>query len=215
MHVQPTTRRRSGLSLIEVIVSTLLVGLVIVASLKTAGAVFRTWQVTENKYDGTALAMELMTEVLQARYEEPIDTPAYGVEGAEVTNSRAAWDDTDDYDDWTASPPQAKDGTALSGYTGWTRSVIVQKVNAGAPGTVRIDNAVDKGLRKITVTLTDPQGQQTILVGLRARDGAMEKKSPTQSPNYYVTWVGSKLQVGSSAAAIASGTNITNHATDQ
>ena len=215
MHVQPTTRRRSGLSLIEVIVSTLLVGLVIVASLKTAGAVFQTWQVTKNEYDGTALAMELMTEILQAHYEEPTDTPAYGVEGAEVTNSRAAWDDTDDYDDWTASPPQAKDGTALSGYTGWTRSVIVQKVNAGAPGTVRNDSAVDKGLRKITVTLTDPQGQQTILVGLRARDGVMEKKSPTQSTNYYVTWVGSNLQVGSSTAAIASGTNITNHATDQ
>lgn len=204
---------RCGLSLIEVVISTLLVGLLVVASLKTVGGVFRTWQVTENEYDGTALAMELMTEVLQARYEEPDDTPQFGRESSEIGGDRAAWDDTDDYDDWSTSPPELKDGTALSQYTGWTRSVIIQKVNAGDPATLRTDISEDKGLRKITVTLTDPQGEQTILVGLRARDGAVEKAPDAETT--FVMWVGSNLQVGSSAAAIASGTNITNHATDQ
>jgi hypothetical protein len=68
------TRRRmspSGLGLVEVICSTLIVGIMLVASLETVGAVFRTQRLNADRLAGPNLAMELMTEVLSMAYEDP------------------------------------------------------------------------------------------------------------------------------------------------
>ena len=193
--------------------STLLVGLVLVASMKTVGGVILTWQVIDEQHDGMALATELMGEIMQARYIEPDDTEAFGLEGSESSASRALWDDSDDYDGWSKSPPQAKDGTALSGYTGWTRSVDVKKTDAGAPNSLRTDISDDKGLRKITVTVTAPDGSTTVLVGLKAELGVMEQAPSAETT--YVSGVGSQLQIGTGNTEIRSGTNVSNHAQDQ
>lgn len=203
---------RRGLGLVEVVVSALLVGLVVVASMRTVGSVFQMWQVTADQSDGTTLAQFLMTEALQARYEEPDDTPLFGLEGAEAANLRTGWDDVDDYKVWSASPPQANDGTALVGYAGWTRSVVVQKVDALNPATVLSDADPDSGLRRVTVTVTDPLGKQTILTAYRSTSGAVEEAPLVDTT--FVTWVGCELQVGGNAAA-PSGTNLVNHAVDQ
>ncbi len=146
---QPTVQiSRKGLSLVEVVVSTLLVGLVLVTSMKTVGGVIRTWQVTEKQHDGMTLAVDLMTEVLQAWYTDPEDPfEGLGTDSNESSNPRTEFDDTDDYNGWSASPPEARDGTVLTDYNGWTRAVDVQKTNAGDPGTVRSDGSSDKGLR--------------------------------------------------------------------
>ena len=79
---QPTTQNsRSGIHLIEVIVSTLLIGLVTVTSLKTVGGVFRTWNITVDQYDGTELAQQLMSEILQQSYKEPgASDPTFGID---------------------------------------------------------------------------------------------------------------------------------------
>ncbi|MBT4863611.1 MAG: hypothetical protein HON53_00635 [Planctomycetaceae bacterium] len=209
---EPNNRR--GLSLIEVVVSTLLVGLVLVTSMKTVGGVIRTWQVSEEQHDGMALAVELMTEVLQARYiEEGGSDKFLELETGESATDRSAWDDTDDYDDWSASPPKSKDNTSLTDYTGWTRAINVQKVHSNDPTSALNDNADDQGLRKITITVTAPDSTQTVLVGLRARDGVMEQAPSVDST--FVMHVGSDLQVGTGTDAVRSGANITNHAKDQ
>lgn len=233
-HPKPRQTPRAGLTMAEVVVSTLLVGLVLVTSMKTVGGVIRTWQATEQQHDGISLASDMMAEVMQARYFEPDAVegsggggllsgilgllggsggPVYGVDDGESSTVRTDWDDTDDYDDWSKSPPQAKDGTTLSDYTGWTRSVIVQKVKVDDPNDVKDDTQTDKGVRRITVTVTDPDGNQTVLVGLRSYCGAMEQAP--EADTTFVIWVGSKLQLGTGATAVRSGTNVSNHAEDQ
>ena len=139
--------------------------------------------------------------------------PTYGLDDGETSTNRSTWDDTDDYDDWSKSPPQTKDGTSLTEYSGWTRSVIVQKVNVGDPNNVISDSSDDDGLRRITVTVTAPDSTQTVLVGLRSYCGAMEQ--PPEEDGTFVIWVGAKLQVGTGTTAIRSGTNVANHAEDQ
>jgi hypothetical protein len=63
------------------------------------------------------------------------------------------------------------------------------------------------------VSVTAPDSTQTVLVGLRARDGVMEQDPIVDST--FVMHVASELQVGTAANAVRSGTNITNHAQDQ
>lgn len=234
-----TTRsasRRRGLTLAEVAVSSLLVGLVLITSMKTVGGVIRTWRVTEQQHNGVALAADMMAEVMQARYFEPDEVEEsgggggllggllgllggggsgvpYGLDDGESSANRDAWDDTDDYDGWSKSPPQAKDGTVLSDYNGWTRAVVVQKVNVGEPNNVRADSSPDRGVRRITVTVTAPDGTQTVLVGLRSYCGAMEQSPSAETT--FVTWVGSQLQVGTGTTVVRSGINISNHTQDE
>ncbi|MFV2065843.1 MAG: hypothetical protein ACC645_02615, partial [Pirellulales bacterium] len=89
------------MSLVEVAISTLLVGLVVVASMESVGAAFRTWRVVAQQSDAPFLAQQLMTEVLRAEYEEPDENPpVFGPETSETGGTRALFDDVDDYDNW-------------------------------------------------------------------------------------------------------------------
>ena len=205
-------RRRRGITLAEVVICTLIVGVMAVTAMQAVGGIARTWQVVDGQFDGHHLAQLMLAEVLQASYVDPGGAPVFGRESGESGGARTDWDDTDDYDDWTSTPPQDKDGNSLPGYAGWTRAVIVQKTQPSDPSTTLGDTAQDKGLRRITVTVTDPAGKQTVLRALRAAMGAMEQ--PPGSDTTYVTWVGVKLQ-SSSGTSLNLGTNVINLATDQ
>lgn len=207
----PIRRRtpRCGLSLIEVVVSTLLIGFLTVASLKAVGAVYRTRNAADGSHDGMQLARDLMTEILSVRYEEPDETPLFGLESGEVAGNRSSYDDLDDYDNWSSSPPEDKSNAALSGYSGWTRTISVDLVVRNTP---EVTTATDEGLKRILVTVTDASGDQTQLIAWRSKWGAGEQ-SPTVDSTIQ-TWVGSELQIGSGPVQY-SGANLTNHAQDQ
>ncbi len=205
-------KRRGGLSLVEVVVSSLLVGLVMVASLRSTGAVFRTWSVAADQAVGQAIVQHLMSEVIQARYEDPEETPVFGHEPAEAQSptNRNDFDDVDDYHGWSVSTPEQKDGTPLSDYASWQRDVTIALVDPDDPTTV---SGTDEGLKRITVTATSPQGQQTTLVALRSRLGMLE-----QAPSFdttFVTGIGSSLKIGSDGIPVHTGTHVGNHASDQ
>ena len=202
---------RKALSLVEVTISTLLVGLMIVASMKSVGGVLRTWAMVGEMPQGNTLTLELLTEIVQAEYVEPDDAPLFGPESPETGASRADWDDVDDYNGWSSSPPERKDGTAITEYTGWTRTVVaIEYVSPSSPLTVV---GGDQGLKRITVRLTDPKGKQTTLVGLRSKLGSVEREPGLYMP--YVTQASVTLQAGSSGQELSSGTNLVNHAKDQ
>lgn len=200
---------RGGLSLVEVVVSTFLVGLVAVGALTSVGGVVRTRIAAEQVHDGTALAQHLMNEILSMHYEEPDATPTFGRETAEPPSFRQDWDDVDDYDGWSASPPQNRPGWALSGYAGWTRAVSVNLAQLNDP---MLNSVSDDGLKRIEVTVTDPSGRQTQLTAWRSQWGALE-----QTPAADITAqtrVESQIQVGSGTTQY-SGTALQNHARDQ
>ncbi|HUT92708.1 MAG TPA: prepilin-type N-terminal cleavage/methylation domain-containing protein [Thermoguttaceae bacterium] len=188
-------RRRRGFSLAEVVISVLLVGLVLIGALELLGASLRTRIRLARRSQGSALARDLMSEILQARYEEPDGSPTFGTEAGEtVPGDRSVWDDVDDYDGWS-SAPESKDGSALPNCTSWTRQVNVRYVNPSNPSGPGTTAAMDdEGLKRVVVTVTDPQGNQTTRVALRSKYSSYELPPPAGTT--VIQWVGVELQKG-------------------
>ena len=201
--------------MIEVAISTFLIGLLTVASLKTSGGIMQTWTQVKSEYDGSVLAESLLEEILQLSYEDPDGSPIWGIESNETQSptDRSEFDDLDDYDDWTETPPKNKQGVALSGFTGWTRSVDIKKLQQSNPNTTISDGTPDKGMRRVSVTVTDPNGKTTTVSGWRAELGTPE--TPKGVDGDFVTWVGCDLKIGATGETISAGTNVQNHATIQ
>jgi MSHA pilin protein MshD len=202
-----TPKRRRAFSILESAGAAAIVGVMLVLALKTLGATTRGRQAVAQVRLGPALAQQLLTEVLQSYYVDPGLTPTFGPESGESIGNRSKFDDVDDYNNWTESPPQLKNGTTLTDYTGWTRTVAVAWANPTTPTTT---SASDQGLKRITVTVTDPSGRTTTLVGLRAASGNLERQPATQTT--YTTWTGIDLLLGNSPSTVRTGISLTNHA---
>jgi len=206
---RPARRRpRSGLTLTEVTISTFLVGMVLVSSLSGIAAIYRTWVASETHHQAVALARQMMSEIVQQQYKDDDLLSGLGIELPETSLNRALWDDVDDYDGWS-STPEDRNGVPLPGYTGWTRSVTVDHASIADPQST---SAADQGLKRITVTVTDPGGRQTTLVGYRSEWGLLE--SAPEADSTVQSWVGVVLGT-EQGVALQGGTEITNHAKDQ
>lgn len=208
-----TACSRRGLSLAEVVVSTLLIGLLMAAALNGVGAAARSTNAAAEASDATALARQLLDEITVLPYEDPNQSPAFGLESGEAgaPGVRASFDDTDDYIDWVDSPPKDRGGVALAGYTGWHRTADVQKLD-NIDFSVLPDASTSQGLRLITVVVTSPSGRVTKLQCQRAKDaGSLQSQGVGQT---LVTWVGVSLQSGN-GGAVTSGVSLINHAGDQ
>jgi Tfp pilus assembly protein PilV len=208
-----TSSIRSGLTLAEVAISTLLVGVLMVASLRTVESSLHNWNAASASCSGGALARQLLDEIQTLAYEDTDGSPVFGVETGEATSpaTRAQFDDIDDYDTWTSSPPQDKAGNALAEYSGWSRSVTVKKLAASNHAAL-VSGATDEGLREILVTATSPTGESTTLRAWRTNIGGMLQ--PLGVDQTVVTWIGCTLQVEPGEDAISGGTLVSNHAED-
>ncbi len=187
----------------------MLVSLVLVSALNALTGVASLRIAAEGSHDGTALARDLMEEILSQHYREPDETIQFGIEASELITSRSAWDDVDDYQGWSASPPRLKNHTVMTGYTGWTRSVNVALVQLSNPGSTTL---TDEGLKRIIVTVTAPDGEQTRLTAWRSQWGLLEQ-SPSADATVQ-TRAASQIQIGTGATHY-SGTALQNHAQDQ
>jgi hypothetical protein len=126
-------------------VATLIVSIMLVASLQTVGA-SRVSQL-KNAYlsQGQDLAHLLLAEILNLAFEDPDGGTGFGPE----TGESFPFDDVDDYAGWSG-PVTDLQGTALAGYEGWTWSVAVDRVNPADISQVLTTNT---GLLRVTVTV--------------------------------------------------------------
>jgi prepilin-type N-terminal cleavage/methylation domain-containing protein len=122
------TKYKSGFSLIEVLIAVLLVGLAI-ASLMTANAAF-----TKANGAGTDLST---TEFLIGQIREltmllPVIDPQdeLAVFGPETGETLAGYDDLDDFNGATFSPPISAERTTLNEFPAYSQQITVQNVNA-------------------------------------------------------------------------------------
>ena len=201
-----------GISLAEVVISTLLVGLILVSALASVGASTRSWIATSELADGGTIARQLLLEITPLAYEDPNQTPGFGIETGELSGTiRTNFDDIDDYKDFTDTPPRNRAGTALANYAGWQRTADVTKLKQGDKHT-KNDGDNDEGLRLITVTVTSPKGKITTLSTYRSNvGGTLQKQGVSET---VVTWVGCDLQAGN-APTVSAAVSSLNHATDQ
>jgi type II secretory pathway pseudopilin PulG len=142
--------QRTALSLIEVVASTMIVGMMAVAALNSLGAATRSSQSIGNRAVAMGLADELMAEILQAPYEDPVQTPVFGRETGESASPRSAFDDVDDYDGWNQSPPQYRDGTTIPDRADWRQRVEIRRI---APSDPTLISGTDQGAKRIYVSI--------------------------------------------------------------
>lgn len=201
------SRLRRGLTLVEAVLSVAMTSILILMSLSSMGSIAKARQVATQGYQGTMLAEQLMTEICQNVYIDPNNGTALAPATNEKSNpaSRNLFVGVGNYNGWTESPPQYKNGTTIPNFTGWTRTVAVAYIN---PSTMAV-NITDLGVMRITVTVTDPRGSVTTLVGLRSTGGQYDVKPATATT--CVRWVGVQLQIGSdSRYTVNSGTGVPN-----
>src|SRR5262245_37042091 len=96
---------RTGFTLVEAVMSMLIVAILLVSALRaTAASSLMQYKMAE-RAKGRFLADGLMNEIMQLSYEDPDTTPVFGRETGEYYIYRPAWNDVDDFDGWVTSPP--------------------------------------------------------------------------------------------------------------
>jgi MSHA pilin protein MshD len=144
------SRRRGGFTLVEAVISTVIVSVMLVAALSTVGASRLIQQKVSLNGRGRLLAESLLAEIVQQAYEDPDETVLFGPESGEATNSRSDFDDVDDYHNWSQSPPKDKSGSAILESGGWTRTVTVDWVDATDPALVETS---ETNVKRVTVNV--------------------------------------------------------------
>lgn len=205
---------RSGYSLAEVLIASALSGVVLVAAMDGMSGSARTWMAAGDAADAEALAHDLLAEVLSQAYSDPDTTNdptlnAFGPESDERADDRSTFDDLDDYDDWSESPPQTRDGAVIDAYGGWSRTVVVQKLKKKQVDGFRSDGEDDHESRHIAVTVTDTEGASHTVEAIRARVGGMEQSLGVTVEA--VTGVAVTLEAGG-ADSVYGATRLLNHA---
>ena len=146
--VHRSNARRRGFSLIEATISLLLVGTMLVAVLHTVGASQMGQRLNAERERAMLLAEDLMAEIVQQPYEDPDGTILFGKEANEPpANNRAAFDDVDDYHNWSSTPPEYKDGTPIAWATRYERTAIVEWVAANDLGQTSVTETGAKRIR--------------------------------------------------------------------
>ena len=149
MTLQRSTTRR-GLTLIEVVAATMIVGLMAVASLNSLGAATKSANSIGNRAVAAGMADELMSEILMQSYSDPNGSATFGTESGESSSLRSAFDDVDDYNSWNASPPQYRDGTTIPDRANWRQRVTVTYV---VPTSLTQTSNTDQGAKRIRVQI--------------------------------------------------------------
>jgi len=145
-------RRDRAFTLVEVILTILVVGVGLVASMRALPVLLQVSRATQTHMVAQRLATDLLAEIAMMPYEDPDGNARFGREDTEAAVTRADFDDIDDYDEGKASPPQKKDGQTEPDCTGYTRSVIVQSTNPDDFNNIDGDSA-DKP-KRITITVS-------------------------------------------------------------
>ncbi|UCE60099.1 MAG: hypothetical protein JSU63_21975 [Phycisphaerales bacterium] len=141
--------RRSGTTVAEVLVCLVLVSGLLVVAMDLLSSSAKGQQHMADRARAQALAYDLMSEIMRQAYENPDSTPVFGPESDETSSGdRSSYDDVDDYDNWSALPPQYKDGTDMADFTDWRRTVYVDWVLNDSLNTVQ---GLDTGAERITV----------------------------------------------------------------
>ena len=165
--------QRRALNMVEVALSMVIVSVILLTAMNMVGAAGVSKRSMTDRTTGMLLAEQLMAEILEQAYEEPDDPPgSFGMEGFEsVTKDRSYFDDVDDYDRWSSSPPESKDGTVIPGYLGWGRRVDVAWVDPIDIGQILLS---DTGVKRVRVTVTRNAIKVAELQAIRAQTGYIE-----------------------------------------
>lgn len=176
-----STRARRGTTLIEAVMAIVVMGI----SLPPLVGLFRevSMHSVDDTYQSVALAHAeaLMEEIVSKEFEDPdLSAGSFGTE----EGTRAQYDDLDDFDGLSNSPPESLDGTDLDDYGGFSRSATVVNVTDGDPDPTSPEADGSTELKHITVTVTWTAGRggELSLSTLRSKLTAEEEAGDPTGP---------------------------------
>ncbi len=187
MSIKPSARAQAGLSLVELVMFIVIVGIAVVSVLQVLGMGARSSPDPMRRKQALAIAEGLMEEVRLARFtfcdgsdplaEDPAtDSPAKcgtaeGV-GPEAGNTRP-YDNVNDYVTAFGTPlAYAVDATGNAFPAGYTASVSITPDNTLGPAGAQIPSdatAINMNVLRITVTVSYSGGDNVVLDSYRTR----------------------------------------------
>lgn len=146
----------------ETLIAIPFVGFVLVAALNNVGSARLAAQKVSTQGQANRFAESLLSEILLLPYEDASDAP--GPAGPTVvelaTGNRSLFNDINDYNAWTASPPQSKSGVPVAGASRYRERVKIIPLD---PTTYLPTGGSDLGLVRVVVeTLLDEQPLVTL-----------------------------------------------------
>ena len=142
----------AGFTLLELIIVILISGIVISTMVLMQSTAARGITISTGSLKASILTDDVMREIRSKSFDDPI-LPAtnFGTEAGETI--RKNFDDVDDYDNFTQSPPQTIEGVVLTNYTGYSLKVDVSYVNST---DLDISIISTTNLKRISVMVTSP-----------------------------------------------------------
>jgi type II secretory pathway pseudopilin PulG len=151
--VRRWTDRQSGFSYLEVLLAGAIIGTALTALGVLMGTLAHGQQRIAFQSQARTLAHSLLQEVLTRDYADADRPDHWGLESDEVAGDRSTYDDVDDYDGFSESPPTLPDGTAIPGFDNFGWSVQVDWVDLSIyPGGVR---GYETSIKRILVEVYD------------------------------------------------------------
>jgi type II secretory pathway pseudopilin PulG len=143
---------RRGITMMEVVIGTLLVGMVLAATLNLIGPTVRATKLAGDEVLAAQFVEELLAEIAAQPYRDPKDDAGViGPETGETGSDRSRFDDVDDYNGWKDSI-QTATGVARGGLTGsWARAAKVIWIDPDDPAT---EVGADLGAKRVTVSVS-------------------------------------------------------------
>jgi MSHA pilin protein MshD len=167
-------RRRSGFTLAEATVASVIVAIVIVTAMNAAGSVRKTEMSAANRAFGVRLAETLMEEILLTDYIDPqTKVDAIGLDAGETQSNRRTLDDVDDYHGLRDEPPVDVEGNPIAGAADWVRTVEVVWTKPDDPTT---ESPSSLGRKRIKVTVQRGKATVAELVAVRAQNVPARKE---------------------------------------
>jgi MSHA pilin protein MshD len=152
-------RDERGFTLIDLILVIIIVAIAIppMLTLFIQAVSGSTFGVTVSR--ANALASTLREEIQSKKWDESAPPPSL-ILGPETGESRATFDDVDDFDGLDESPPRDSQGAILAGFTGFRQQVSVCYV-----ANTDFDTCIGGPTmyKQVTVTVTGPEGRATQL----------------------------------------------------
>jgi MSHA pilin protein MshD len=136
----PPRARTGGFLLVEASLASAILGLALVTLVPTFLLSIKASKAAEQTKVSAQLSSELIEEIRLRRWDELTPLPvkaiatgsaALGVETGESAADKRTFDDIDDFNGWTENPLVDPMMQAVSGFTGYSRSVTVRYVTAG------------------------------------------------------------------------------------
>lgn len=232
--VRPAAHCRTAraFSLVEAVISTVIVATMFAAAITAAGVAARDRRIQAEQRTGEALARMLMSEIMAQRYADPGGGTILGLDANKLTDSRTTWTDVDDYTG-LYERPRLRAGEHIEGVEEWSWGAKVEYftipplagVNAATPSNGSLVIAIpllgisislsgldvvapgDTGMKRITVTVTSPRGTVTRQSALRSTWGSANDAATGSGA---CTWAGFSLKIGPEQRPIVVGTEMLN-----